>query len=74
VQIIQITGPKNHQQVLQDIEEAGINLAENRHFRLLPYLKEMEYAYAVADLVVYRAGATGLAEITAKGIPAILIP
>ena len=34
----------------------------------------MEWAYAAADLIVYRAGATGLAEITAKGIPAILIP
>jgi UDP-N-acetylglucosamine--N-acetylmuramyl-(pentapeptide) pyrophosphoryl-undecaprenol N-acetylglucosamine transferase len=28
----------------------------------------------MADLVVYRAGATGLAELTARGIPAILIP
>ncbi|MFI5359541.1 MAG: undecaprenyldiphospho-muramoylpentapeptide beta-N-acetylglucosaminyltransferase [Halanaerobiales bacterium] len=74
VQIIQITGQKNYQQVLQEIEEAGIILTKNRHYKILPYLKEMEYAYAVADLIVYRAGATGIAEITAKGIPAILIP
>ena len=59
---------------LQEIEEAGIILTKNRHYKILPYLKEMEYAYAVADLIVYRAGATGIAEITAKGIPAILIP
>ncbi|HOA40730.1 MAG TPA: undecaprenyldiphospho-muramoylpentapeptide beta-N-acetylglucosaminyltransferase [Halanaerobiales bacterium] len=74
VQIIQITGEKNYQQVLQDIEDAGVKLKENRHYKIIPYLREMEYAYAVADLVVYRAGATGIAEITAKGIPAILIP
>ena len=34
----------------------------------------MEYAYSVADLIVARAGATTIAEIIARGIPAILIP
>jgi UDP-N-acetylglucosamine--N-acetylmuramyl-(pentapeptide) pyrophosphoryl-undecaprenol N-acetylglucosamine transferase len=74
IQIIQITGKKNYQTVIDDIKKRGINLADNYHYRIMPYLNRMEYAYAVADLVVYRAGATGIAEITAKGIPAILIP
>jgi UDP-N-acetylglucosamine--N-acetylmuramyl-(pentapeptide) pyrophosphoryl-undecaprenol N-acetylglucosamine transferase len=34
----------------------------------------MGEAYAVADIVVSRAGATTLAELTALGKPAILIP
>jgi UDP-N-acetylglucosamine--N-acetylmuramyl-(pentapeptide) pyrophosphoryl-undecaprenol N-acetylglucosamine transferase len=34
----------------------------------------MGEAYAVADLVISRAGATTLAELTALGKPAILIP
>jgi UDP-N-acetylglucosamine--N-acetylmuramyl-(pentapeptide) pyrophosphoryl-undecaprenol N-acetylglucosamine transferase len=34
----------------------------------------MELAYAVADLVVCRAGATTVAEVTACGLPSILIP
>jgi UDP-N-acetylglucosamine--N-acetylmuramyl-(pentapeptide) pyrophosphoryl-undecaprenol N-acetylglucosamine transferase len=34
----------------------------------------MELAYGVADLVVYRAGATTVAEITACGVPSLLVP
>jgi UDP-N-acetylglucosamine--N-acetylmuramyl-(pentapeptide) pyrophosphoryl-undecaprenol N-acetylglucosamine transferase len=42
--------------------------------RLFPYIAEMEYAYGAVDLVVCRAGATTIAEITRAGLPSILIP
>jgi UDP-N-acetylglucosamine--N-acetylmuramyl-(pentapeptide) pyrophosphoryl-undecaprenol N-acetylglucosamine transferase len=42
--------------------------------RVLPFIQDMASAYAAADLVVSRAGATTIAELTALGKPAILIP
>lgn len=74
IQIIHITGKKNYKIVLEEIKESGIKLETYDNYKIIPYLSNMEDAYAVADLIVYRAGATGIAEITAKGLPAILIP
>jgi UDP-N-acetylglucosamine--N-acetylmuramyl-(pentapeptide) pyrophosphoryl-undecaprenol N-acetylglucosamine transferase len=40
----------------------------------VPYLDRIGLAYACADLVVSRCGATAIAEIAAAGRPAILVP
>ena len=42
--------------------------------KVLNYLERMELAYAAADLVICRAGASTLAEIIALRKPALLIP
>jgi UDP-N-acetylglucosamine--N-acetylmuramyl-(pentapeptide) pyrophosphoryl-undecaprenol N-acetylglucosamine transferase len=42
--------------------------------RVFPYITEMECAYGAADLVVCRAGATTIAELTRAGLPSILVP
>lgn len=47
--------------------------AEGR-YRVVPYIESMGDALAAADLVVARAGATSIAEITAVGRPAVLVP
>lgn len=39
-----------------------------------PYISEMAEVMAASDLLVGRAGATSIAELTALGLPAILIP
>jgi UDP-N-acetylglucosamine--N-acetylmuramyl-(pentapeptide) pyrophosphoryl-undecaprenol N-acetylglucosamine transferase len=38
------------------------------------YVDQMELAYAAADLVVGRAGANTVSEITALGLPAVFVP
>jgi UDP-N-acetylglucosamine--N-acetylmuramyl-(pentapeptide) pyrophosphoryl-undecaprenol N-acetylglucosamine transferase len=44
------------------------------HTQVLSFEKDMARLYAEADLVRARAGATALAEISACGIPAVLVP
>ncbi len=41
---------------------------------VLPFISDMAAAYRAADLLICRAGATSIAEITASGKAAILIP
>ncbi len=47
--------------------------AEGR-IRVLPFISAMADAYAAADLVIARAGAMSVAEITACGLPAVFVP
>lgn len=42
--------------------------------RIEPFLHDMRAAYEWADLMICRAGALSIAEITAVGVPAILVP
>ena len=43
-------------------------------YKPIDYLENMNMAYATADLVVCRSGASTLAELSACGLPGILIP
>jgi len=42
--------------------------------KVVPFLNDMGGAYAAAALVVARAGAMTLAELSAAGVPAVLVP
>jgi UDP-N-acetylglucosamine--N-acetylmuramyl-(pentapeptide) pyrophosphoryl-undecaprenol N-acetylglucosamine transferase len=41
---------------------------------VLPYLSEMQWGYAAADLMLCRGGAITVAETTALGVPAVYVP
>ncbi len=51
-------------------------LLEGSHIpcKVYPYIEDIGHAYAASDLVVSRAGAVTLAELTALGLPAVLVP
>jgi UDP-N-acetylglucosamine--N-acetylmuramyl-(pentapeptide) pyrophosphoryl-undecaprenol N-acetylglucosamine transferase len=67
-QILWQTGEGDYTEVLQKTETGKIKCV------VYPFIRDMKSAYATADLVISRAGALTLAEITACGKPAILIP
>lgn len=46
----------------------------SKYINVVPYIYDMADVMAAADLVVCRAGAITLSELTALGVPAILIP
>ena len=72
-QYLHVTGKNEFESVIQKLSDAGVpqNLP---HIKIVPYLYNMPQAMAMADLAIFRAGATGLAELTARGVPSILIP
>jgi UDP-N-acetylglucosamine--N-acetylmuramyl-(pentapeptide) pyrophosphoryl-undecaprenol N-acetylglucosamine transferase len=65
VQVLHITGPDN----VVDVIGAG-----SPPYVVLPYVDEMQYAYAAADFVVCRSGAMTCAELGAVGLPAAYVP
>jgi UDP-N-acetylglucosamine--N-acetylmuramyl-(pentapeptide) pyrophosphoryl-undecaprenol N-acetylglucosamine transferase len=69
LQVVIITGPAHLEAVGHGWHDGPGILV-----RLIPYLLRMELAYARADLVVSRSGATTVAELTVCGLPALLIP
>ena len=69
LRIIHQTGRADYERIAAAYTALGLS-TEN----LVPFLHDMANAYAQAHLVLCRAGATTLAELTAAGRPAILIP
>jgi UDP-N-acetylglucosamine--N-acetylmuramyl-(pentapeptide) pyrophosphoryl-undecaprenol N-acetylglucosamine transferase len=74
LQLLHQTGPEHVHWVAEAIgrrERAGPPAL--RHVAV-PFLDPIGDAYACADLVLCRAGAATLAELTAWGLPAVLVP
>jgi UDP-N-acetylglucosamine--N-acetylmuramyl-(pentapeptide) pyrophosphoryl-undecaprenol N-acetylglucosamine transferase len=68
IQFLHQTGLKDYETVRDAYRQEGFKGT------ITPFIYQMGEAYAVADIVVSRAGATTLAELTALGKPALLVP
>ncbi len=84
--VIHVTGPKEYDAVREALVSSGVELSgpgydlhtgwENpgARYMLTGYFDHMGEAIAASDVIVSRAGATSLAEITAVGAVALLVP
>lgn len=68
IQFIHQTGESDHEDIARVYRDLGFSGV------VVPFVYTMAEAYALADVVLCRAGATTLSEITAIGKAAILVP
>jgi UDP-N-acetylglucosamine--N-acetylmuramyl-(pentapeptide) pyrophosphoryl-undecaprenol N-acetylglucosamine transferase len=68
LQVLHQTGEKDASDVKEGYGRAGMNAV------VLPYIDDMAGAYAAADLVVSRSGATTVAELAVLAKRAVLVP
>lgn len=69
-QFLYITGSIHYDKIILEVEEVG----NPENVVIKPFIHDMPAVLRHSDLIVARSGATTLAEITALGLPAILIP
>ncbi|MHA4813439.1 undecaprenyldiphospho-muramoylpentapeptide beta-N-acetylglucosaminyltransferase [Streptomyces aculeolatus] len=67
VQILHVVGPKNE---LPQVD----NMPGMPPYVPVPYVDRMDLAYAAADMMLCRAGAMTVAELSAVGLPAAYVP
>ncbi len=54
--------------------DAKLLASQDEHVRIVPFIKNMNDAYSMADIIVSRAGALAIAELSVVGVPTILVP
>lgn len=69
-QLLWMTGPAHHRSLVKELSIIG----DPAWVRAVPYIEDVPLVLGVTDLAVSRAGAMTTAELSAWGVPAILIP
>jgi UDP-N-acetylglucosamine--N-acetylmuramyl-(pentapeptide) pyrophosphoryl-undecaprenol N-acetylglucosamine transferase len=70
VSVVWVTGPANHESVAARMR--AVPLRDRVH--LVPYIRDLGSQLAHVSLAVTRAGAMTCAELTASGVPSVLVP
>ena len=69
--IVHLTGTNEYESV---VDALSLTPDQQKRWRLFSYTNEMPACMAACDAIVSRAGASSLAEISARAIPALLVP
>ncbi len=72
--LLQVTGDRYYDSVVEQAKALGWPDAWKGRWQLIRFMQDMPAALSAADLVISRAGASTLAEITAVGVPALVVP
>lgn len=74
-ELIHQTGEKNFKEIKAEVKVI-VKKESLKYYHPFPFLdeEELKQAYAISDLVCGRAGAGSIFEISAAGLPSILIP
>jgi len=67
-QVLLISGTDDYKRTVSIIDN------DRDIFHVESYLYDIEKAYKIADLIVCRAGATTLAELSSYGLPSVIVP
>lgn len=73
IQVLHLTGSGGYEDPRRPALEQSL-AATGLLYKAIEYCDRMELAYSIADLALARAGAGTIAEITAAGVPALLVP
>ena len=55
-------------------DKAKDDVVNEKNIALFKFIEDMDYAYSAADIIISRAGAIAISELTVVGKPVILIP
>ncbi len=67
-------GEAGYPALLAQLGEKGVDLKDHPALDVREYIYDMAAAMRAADLVICRAGASTISELTALGVPALIVP
>nr|WP_300091075.1 undecaprenyldiphospho-muramoylpentapeptide beta-N-acetylglucosaminyltransferase [Sedimentibacter sp.] len=71
IKILHITGKKHYEKFMEELNK---NVSVESNIEIRDYMYDAATALSASDIVIGSAGAITIAEITAIGVPSILIP
>lgn len=67
-------GAAGYPKLLESLRSKGVELDKHPSLQVREYIYDMAAVMRAADLVISRAGASTISELTALGVPALIVP